>query len=255
MKKYLATIMFVALGILLVSSMVTAGINPGTGIKATSHDLSSTSGKGNSYGAGTAADPTLDRICIYCHAPHHTLKTADATAAGISYYPLWNHQLSSIASYTPYSNGLNGTASDITDLSHKLNHTAGQPGGVSKLCLSCHDGSVSVNQYGYSPASSRHNGTAAGLLDATSAYGIGIAGNLQNHHPIGFNYASVASVDDEIADPTTPLNTILTINDALWAGRMECTTCHDVHNTKNEGEKFLWASDANSKFCLTCHVK
>ena len=47
----------------------------------------------------------------------------------------------------------------------------------------------------------------------------------------------------------------VTISDLLWNGNMECTTCHDVHNTKNTGEKFLWKSDAQSAFCLTCHLK
>jgi predicted CXXCH cytochrome family protein len=51
------------------------------------------------------------------------------------------------------------------------------------------------------------------------------------------------------------MNALYTIGDLLWAGQMECTTCHDVHNTKNEGEKFLWASDENSDLCMTCHLK
>ena len=47
----------------------------------------------------------------------------------------------------------------------------------------------------------------------------------------------------------------LTIGDLLWNGRMECSTCHDVHNTKNEGIKFTLVKDTQSNFCFTCHMK
>ena len=46
-----------------------------------------------------------------------------------------------------------------------------------------------------------------------------------------------------------------TIKDALYGGWMTCATCHDVHNTKNSGEKFLWVSDRQSNMCLSCHLK
>jgi predicted CXXCH cytochrome family protein len=37
--------------------------------------------------------------------------------------------------------------------------------------------------------------------------------------------------------------------------RMECGTCHSVHNTGNSGESLLWRSDFRSSLCLTCHDK
>ncbi len=102
MKKYISLLLLI-LGILVVSSsMVMAGSFPGTGIKSTSHDLSTAGGRGGDWNAGVAADPTLDRICIYCHAPHHTIKSADAAAAGLTYFPLWNHNLTSLT-YTLYT--------------------------------------------------------------------------------------------------------------------------------------------------------
>jgi predicted CXXCH cytochrome family protein len=130
---------------------------------------------------------------------------------------------------------------------------------VSRLCLSCHDGTVSTNAYG------AYNGASSFGLDNKNIKDIpttmefligGVNGDdLSNHHPIGFPYANT-DVDNEIAKPTEAMGTNgLKISDLLWAGNMECTTCHDVHNSKNQGEKFLWASDLESAFCLTCHKK
>src|SRR5512137_3166658 len=85
MKRLLATALLLAAGIATAVSPAGAGLNPGTGILQTSHDLSSATGRGALYNAGTFADPTLDRVCIYCHAPHHTITTAEASVENITY--------------------------------------------------------------------------------------------------------------------------------------------------------------------------
>jgi len=36
---------------------------------------------------------------------------------------------------------------------------------------------------------------------------------------------------------------------------VECGSCHDVHNTKNDGAKLLWVEDTGSALCLSCHAK
>ncbi len=250
MKKYFSMFLCVALGVLLVASMVTAGTTPGSGIKQTRHDLSTTGG-GASFG-DTAEQAGLNRICIYCHAPHNTLKITDA--AGIKYLPLWNHDVT-VQVYQVYNPG-----PDIpNNVPHQFNGAGsiGQPGGVSRLCLSCHDGTVATNAYGQYASSSK--GAADKFITSGTPWLIGGNGDLSNHHPIGFPYAA-ASVDDEIRIPSTPLTgtkggVALTINDLLWGGKIECSSCHDVHNTKNNGEKFLWVSDNNSNLCLQCHAK
>jgi predicted CXXCH cytochrome family protein len=246
----------VAAGLLLIcGSVAMAGVNPGTGIKQTSHDLSS-GGVGAAYvGAGTADN--LDRICIYCHAPHHAIPAADATTLGLTYYPLWNHKVTT-ETYDMYSNG-----TDVpNDIASQLNaDVSGQPGGVSRLCLSCHDGSLAISEYGYDPSSTKGMTKAAGGDAVSGRFLIGSASmsSLKNHHPIGFDYEAVAAVDDEINPTDSSLlgaNVYgLTINDLLWGGKMECSSCHDVHNTKNEGSKFTWVQDTRSNLCLTCHNK
>jgi len=257
MRKNMLVLLCVALGILMMSSVGVAGLNPGTGIKQTAHDLSVATGRGNLWNAGSNVD-SLDRICIYCHAPHHTLTTAGAAAAGLTYYPLWNHQVTT-AVYELYSNTPIGNPDIPNNISHQLNATLTQPGSISKLCLSCHDGTVAVNQYGYAPATSYNAGNV--FITSQPRFGIGVAaqGGLQNHHPIGFDYGAVFAIDDEIKDPASTLignNPYgLTINDLLFGNKMECASCHDVHNTKNTGNKFLWVEDTNSNLCLSCHAK
>jgi predicted CXXCH cytochrome family protein len=227
----------------------------GTGIVGTSHDLSSASGVGGSWGSGSAADGTMDRICIYCHTPHHSATIADAAADGITYFPLWNHDNTAL-SYATYTNG-----TDTPDgIQHMLNATIGQPGSVSKLCLSCHDGSVAISSYGnFEGGANSENHTGAVVASGRILVGAAGAIGLTNHHPIGFDYNDViATGDDEIADPSTPfINNPngVTIGEVLWNGKMECSSCHDVHNTKNSGAKFTWTEDTNSSLCLTCHIK
>jgi predicted CXXCH cytochrome family protein len=262
MKKHILLVLLVAVCILAAASLVFAGLVPGTGIKQTSHDLSSATGKGALYDAGVNADPALDRICIYCHAPHHTITTAEAATAGIDYYPLWNHDISTVPSWSPYSNTDLSNPVIPDNIQHQLNAMLGDPASVSKLCLSCHDASVAVSSYGNfdnGASSSSHTGSVMANATNNGRYGIGVNGNLQNHHPIGFNYDDVAAVDDEIRDPS---NTLLgdnpyglTINDLLWNRSIECSSCHDVHNTKNTGLKFLWVADTGSNLCLSCHAK
>ena len=77
------------------------------------HDFS-----GNSWSGG--------QICVVCHTPHSGDTSGDA--------PLWNHETTT-ATFTMYS-------------SSTMNATASSPGGRSKLCLSCHDGTVALDSFG-----------------------------------------------------------------------------------------------------------
>lgn len=258
MKKSVMFVLCILTGMLLVASMAmaTSLANAGNGIAGSEHDLSSL-GAGVNYG-----DPTEqgnadggNRICIYCHAPHHTLRTTDAAADGILYLPLWNHAVTTM-DYAMYSNGSEIPA-DIAHASGAMVELAGKtkPGGVSRLCLSCHDGTVSTNSYGFTPAPARSVGAGGRDVKASEFLIGGPNGNdLTNHHPIGFNYRNVQANDDELAGVGDSLGAY-TIGDLLWQDNMECTTCHDVHNTKNTGERFLWTTDQNSAFCGACHLK
>jgi predicted CXXCH cytochrome family protein len=128
------------------------------------------------------------------------------------------------------------------------------PGSTSLLCLSCHDGSVALNSYGNNSQLTVSSGGAIGAQHV-----IGKDNYLGNHHPIGFDYDAVQSVDKEIrsADAAT-LGSAGSVRDHLYGEsntKMECGTCHSVHNTGNTGELLLWRSDMRSRLCLTCHDK
>jgi len=175
------------------------------------------------------------RICVACHAPHNT----DTTVVDA---PLWNHT-NSTAAYTLYS-------------SPTLNATITQPGGGSKLCLSCHDGTVAVNSFG--------GVTGTTMISTVNNLGT----NLKKSHPIGFTYnTALATTDGSLHDPATKTVTIGsgtqtktgTINAVLlYGGKMECDSCHDVHNTFTVGglgTGLVKVDPAGSKICLACHNK
>jgi hypothetical protein len=175
------------------------------------------------------------RICVACHAPHKTdTTTTDA--------PLWSHA-NSTATYTLYS-------------TPTMNATVTQPGGGSKLCMSCHDGTVAVNSFG--------GVTGTTMISAANNLGT----NLKGSHPIGFTYnTALATADGSLHDPSTKTVTIGsgtqtrtgTVNAMLlYGGKMECDSCHDVHNTFTVGglgTGLVKVDPSGSKICLACHNK
>jgi predicted CXXCH cytochrome family protein len=235
--------------------------SPGQGINGTPHDMSRAA-NGMNY---TAVPPdSLNRICIFCHAPHNAYRvsTAAGTGAGpvapdaYDYLPLWNHALAETnPAYTMYENGAGAPAIGPKASQAIINGMT--PGSTSLLCLSCHDGSIAVNQYGNvdQPAASISTGTSM----MTTSYQIGRDMYLGNHHPIGFNYDNVQLMDTEIRSADAAMMTPTTfVRDHLYGdgnASLECASCHSVHNKGNSGEMLLWRSDQNSELCLTCHDK
>jgi predicted CXXCH cytochrome family protein len=172
-------------------------------------------------GPGTAGG----EICQVCHTPHNGDQTV-LTA------PLWNHEVTGVSSFTPYS-------------STEMQSAPGQPNNQSKLCLSCHDGTVALDNF---------NGNTGGtnFIPANRLVGT----DLSDDHPVSFAYtATLASNDGELHDPENQ-NTLLggTIQeDLLFGDNLECASCHDVHNSGNTA--LLLIENTNSQFCLTCHNK
>ena len=127
-----------------------------------------------------------------------------------------------------------------------LDATTGQPDASSKLCLSCHDGTVAVDNFG-----DQTGGTH--FLSGNSSIGT----NLNDDHPISFTYdASLVSSDDGLYDPTTTNSGLggTIAQDMLIGGQVQCASCHDVHNSIGV-EKLLRKTNAASALCLTCHNK
>ncbi len=182
-------------------------------ISGTAHDFSSSGWTPNG------------QICIACHTPHN----ADVT---ISNAPLWNHTVTT-ETYTVYT-GLD------------LQATVGQPNGVSKLCLSCHDGTVALDSFG---------GASGGTLIA-AAGNLNDVDSLSDDHPISFTYdTALATADGELYDPSSQASGLggTIADDMLFSDQLECASCHDVHGNGNN--HLLLVNNGGSALCLTCHDK
>jgi predicted CXXCH cytochrome family protein len=180
---------------------------------------------GSAHDFSSASWNTTGQICIVCHAPHN----ADVS---VSDAPLWNHQ-STVATFVPYS-------------SASLNATVGQPDASSKLCLSCHDGTVAVDNFG---------GITSGTFFITGSSLIGT--NLNDDHPVSFIYdPALAVADGGLEDPTTTNSGLggTIAEDMLIGSKVQCASCHDVHNASGL-DNLLIKSNAQSDLCLTCHIK
>jgi hypothetical protein len=164
------------------------------------------------------------QLCVVCHAPHNTNNSVTGA-------PLWNHQVTT-ANYQPYR-------------SATLKATVGQPDGVSKLCLSCHDGTVAIDAFGGAPGTVRMGDIAKG---ADAGHNLGT--DLTRDHPISFAYtAQLAQVNKGLKDPSqVPLPFYGPNKDQL-----ECATCHNVHD--HTIDDFGRVNNSGSALCLTCHIK
>lgn len=193
-------------------------------IVGSAHDFSGV----GSFGGG--------EICKACHTPHNAYRTVYGQSFATAAAPLWNHE-DTAASFTLYESptGTFNSGGTIT-----------QPAGVSKACLSCHDGTVGMESFG---------GVSTDVNMMTGSALIGI--DLRNDHPISFLYDDdlATTTDGELHPPTTTGalgGTIAT--KMLFNGRMECGSCHDVHNTPGFPSMLLMSNSA-SALCLTCHDK
>ena len=177
------------------------------------HDLTAT-------GSGPVKS-TATATCVFCHASHNIVPNVT---------PLWDQTLSSLT-YTTYT-------------SSTYNSGAQTPtAGTSKLCLSCHDGSVAPGltvAKGVIPTS--------GTMKPVDVFG----SNLSTGHPI-----SMAAANDGQLTPSLFANPPSTSDPAvhLVSGKMECTTCHDPHVQNNDPAvpMFLVRQNSGGALCLACH--
>ena len=200
-------------------------------IRNTKHNLSATS-------ANPVRATSATAMCEFCHVPHWGRTDA----------PLWNRS-SSVATYTPYT-------------SPSLQGSVGQPTGASKLCLSCHDGSIATGAVLVVPGTS-----AAGtiLMTGTGAGGVMPAGtsftgtNLTSDHPVSFVYDQTVRINDgELVDPSTLSATSVKLMEGVTAGvknTMQCSTCHDPHTDVRPHFLRMAPTGRTGNLCLACHTK
>lgn len=168
--------------------------------------------------------------CALCHIPKVSKSRENLNPA------LWNLQLSS-SSFTIYP--------ETNFLVKPETNCKTDPDGISKLCLSCHDGI-----------------TAKNILATVSGT------DLSNHHPISVDYKCCynngfgnlratswvyyTSYSGINGDSDTNLSK--TVADRLdVAGKVQCTSCHCLHG--NSESYLLCVNNIGSKLCLVCHNK
>ena len=183
-----------------------------------------------------------DQVCVFCHTPHN------ASVA----VPLWN-QYTTTGTFTVYSSAtLEYTPAGLPETS------------MSRLCLSCHEGTVAMNTLA-NPGSTGANPIMGGggdqLKDIYSAgEGPYLSSDLTNMHPVGFDYTdSQTPADPDIYNFANPEGLGLKFVDGgLGEKFLECATCHDPHvdsTADPEYDYFLRIPNTSSAMCLACHDK
>jgi predicted CXXCH cytochrome family protein len=205
-------------------------------------------------------------VCVYCHTPHGADSGSEA--------PLWNRAAPS-GPYTPYS-------SDTMDMT-----PPDMPSSISLACLSCHDGTIAVDDVINMPGSGWSPGGTKGDLDSwinPSGY-VSYHGKLSTIGDGGSDCAVSCHTDDGFADTdyiTGALSTDLSDDHPISMGypssdddpyfndpgdvvttgglklfgatnRVECASCHNVHDP--QFTPFLRKANTGSALCYTCHDK
>lgn len=177
-----------------------------TSVVNTVHNLSMT-------GPGLVKSDTEDRVCIFCHTPHN----------GSPATPLWNKNIEAQI-YDTYKSSTLSIG------------TAPQPQGPSRLCLSCHDGTIALGQLRTSTTE---------ISFSYSRYVLSNLGvDISNDHPVSFSYFDAAQNTE--LNPTLPANLLFYGN-----GVIHCSTCHDAHDDANG--MFLRLDNRFSQLCASCH--
>lgn len=236
--------------LIVVSAMVAWAKGPAN-VSKTIHNLSTNAPPdawGNIFYASNS-----EQVCVFCHTPH----------GGRLEGPLWNRNLPAATGvFTHYSS---------TTLSNSVIGVSGRAvGDESRLCLSCHDGSATLDHL-INPPNELDGNPVLIMGDPDVAIqgppAGGVIGNLSDDHPISFSYDSVVG-QALYAIGGGRAGEMHTVAEARAAGtrffgannRVECSSCHDPHvdysATGNPAyAPFLITPNAGSNLCRACHNK
>jgi len=201
-----------------IAELMNAQANGKSSIINSKHDFRATS-------SAQIRSATGQDACVFCHTPHN---------AGSASY-LWNHKTST-SDFPVYSSStLQSTVTPI------------QPQDVSKLCLSCHDGTIALGD-------TVNDGSIAFVqgggytLPANSASNLAGDQTFANDHPFGF----VPRIGAETVNPPA-LDPVKLDR----SGKLQCNSCHDPHKEDADPitRKFLVKPNQASAVCITCHQK
>ena len=249
------------------------------------HDLSATSASNiHTTGPNVGTAPN-DEICVFCHTPHGGIDIGSLTSSG-SGGLLWNRD------YDPTSTDGTNTWSFYSSVTLETDTAAVTSynglGSQSLACLSCHDGSIALDNLinfpghgfqtgsSYTWADSESNlltGTAEirNAADTGTAPASGLGRDLSNDHPVGMDISQVYLTDTGIRDAAAAIayaGTLGSTGAPKFFGngtvnKVECASCHNPHDWDGasvgtnlpSGRLFLRVEMVESKLCRTCHVK
>ena len=198
-----------------VTGFLSATTLAGT-ILGSKHDLSV-------KGGGDIKAASETEVCLFCHTPHRALKDG----------PLWSHSMSLVTDYVPYD-------------SSTIKAVVGQPSGASRLCLSCHDGTVALGMV----VTRSENIEMQNSVTTMPAGRSNIGTDLSDDHPVSFKYdTQLANDSGELKNPASLIGRVRLDH----GGEMQCTSCHDPHD--NQFGAFLVMSNTASILCQSCHAK
>lgn len=207
--------------------LAAASAATGVGIESTRHNLSV-------GGPGPVRASAETEICVFCHAAH--------VPEGPG--PLWNHETSARLDYRPYDSPLLGSRPGLID-------------GSSRLCLSCHDGTIAVGAVRGRDGAIRVERTDGGgrlRVDAPGNLGTDLSGS----HPVSIRYVEAVRRRSSHARTWLQDTPALPGADLLdAAGEVQCTSCHDAHRDPAAAGMPVppfWKGDSYGDVCEACHV-
>lgn len=175
-------------------------------------------------GPGELRAEAESRICVFCHTPHRSVR---------AHAYLWNRS-DPTTSYIPYQ-------------SSTLYATVGQPTEASKMCLSCHDGTIALGSVISEPQEIPFRG---GIRFIPASRPTRLGTDLSDDHPVSFVYdSSLALQNGELINPALLPPEVRPDGNQ----QLQCTACHDPHS--DTYGKFLVMSNRFSNLCTACHAK
>lgn len=212
---------------LLATATGVARAQAGGSVVDTLHNLSVS-------GPGEIRAATETQVCRFCHVPHTAVVPE----------PLWGHRLSDAAAYA---------VPDVTGAGRAI-RPAPQPNGSSRLCLSCHDGTVALGDVGRGG-----NLAMRGAQRLAPGHRGFLGTDLSGSHPISIPMPRTDPGADDGSDMgLRPLQALAADPDVKLddEGRIQCTTCHDPHSDRNYAPgrvPHFWVKSTVEDVCLACH--
>ncbi len=182
-------------------------------------------------GPGTIRAASETQVCIFCHTPHNSTTQA----------PLWNRADPGGTYQMYWSPTMNAYPSA---------GSAPQPNGSTKLCLSCHDGTIALG----ATVASGTIPMSGGITTMPTGSGGYLGTDLSGHHPVSFQ-VTTAIVAENNSSGDVPLKSVTEMRSNPIAfldaeDRVQCASCHDPHQDPFGG--FLRSPNEDDT-CLACH--